>query len=256
MPYPHALNSAELATPRAWRGTCHILGVERNASPPHASPHASPHAPCPTLHAFTLVEILVVLVVMAILMLIGMPAFEKIAKGQGAELAAREMVGKLKAVRAYAVSNRVYTALVLPSDELPDDYRFRSYRAAVVDSLGAFQYWVPNEKWNTLPTGVAFLDITSGAADTPDPAHSFLGAMPAITNADFSDMSGTSPDNKTLNAVVFKPNGRLKSGNKTYLHLGEGKYSGGSLIVTNPDPNAYVTVNIDQYSGRVSYGKE
>lgn len=238
--------------PRHFSAECGRRNAEEGISP-------SFHVPRSALRTspFTLVEILVVLAITAILLLIGMPAFEKIAKGQGAELAAREMVGKLKAVRAYAVTNRKYVALVMPKENLPEDYLHNAYRACVVNDTGAFQYWIPNENWQRLPTGVAFLDISTHAAPKPvGDADHFNGAMPMITNADFSDMSGTSPDIRSMHAIVFKPNARIKSGAKTYIHLGEGKYSGGSLIITNPNPDAYVTMNIDQYSGRVSYGKE
>jgi len=208
---------------------------------------------------------------MAILMLIGMPAFEKIAKGQGAELAAREMVGKLKAVRAYAVTNRVHTALILPMDGFPatgsiETLRNRSYRAAVVVKDGSdwkFLYWVPNEKWNSLPTGTILLEVDGDAnvntsSGQLDPANNPL----TLIDVDFSDFTGSSGDNAIdgVAAVVFRNNGQSTDADYNllprYVHIGEGSYSGGNLVITNRDENAYVSIKIDQFSGRVSYGKE
>jgi prepilin-type N-terminal cleavage/methylation domain-containing protein len=243
----------------------------RTSPPSPVSPLRTPHSALRT-SPFTLVEILVVLVVIAILMLIGMPAFEKIAKGQGAELAAREMVGKLKAVRAYSVSNRKHVALIMPMKDYPAsgapaEMMNRSYRAAIVQKNGNkwdYQYWVPNEKWNHLPTGTAFLEIDDddGVNESSGKLSPQNNTFTMVDKVDFSDAGGNSAVNDVA-AIIYRGSGQsvnIDSGDVIpvvrFVEIGEGVYSGGNLLITNTDPSAYISVKIDQFSGRVSYGKE
>ena len=143
---------------------------------------------------FTLVEILAVTGLMAILLFMALPAFEKIAKGGGVDVAARNLSSKLGAARGYAINNRQYVAVLMPTEEtevplnplaplgskvpkaLPNDYLYRSYKLCVVSSTSTpvitgtapnqitvttftFNRWLPSENWGFLPTGAAINHI-------------------------------------------------------------------------------------------------
>ena len=70
---------------------------------------------------FTLVEILVVMGLMAILLFIALPSFEKLVKGSGVEIAARSLSSKIGAARGYAINSRKYVAVLMPDANLPND---------------------------------------------------------------------------------------------------------------------------------------
>ncbi|HRR28572.1 MAG TPA: prepilin-type N-terminal cleavage/methylation domain-containing protein, partial [Victivallales bacterium] len=92
------------------------------------------------LCSFTLVELLVVMAIMAMLLYIATPAFEKMAKGGGSELAARNIYNYLSLSRNYAITNRQFVAVLFPmkgstdypSSGIPSNYYNSSYRACLV----------------------------------------------------------------------------------------------------------------------------
>ena len=235
---------------------------------------------------FTLIEMVTVLAISAILLSISLPAFTRLVKGQGADLAARNISGTLKACRAHAVSNRQYVALVMPqiyanggtaaypaTGSLPtsSNYYNSSYRACIVQKVGLyyeFVSWISGEKWEFTPTGVMILrtdssstppvlsDIANATNYTGTVSLIYPPAAAAISpssgGVSFSDIGG-STNVQNVPAIIFKPNG-VPEGTTRYIFIGEGVCTGTALTVTNPDAKAYVALTVDQYTGRVSYG--
>ncbi len=232
---------------------------------------------------FTLVELLVVMAIMAMLLYIATPAFEKMAKGGGVELAARNTYNYLSLARNYAITNRQYVAVLFPmkgdtdypASGVPSDYYNRSYRACIVrdadtgsDYDWRFVRWIPGETWQFLPTGTLFLDVgndsypSTGESNSPaDPTlgpperNDDIATAALIDDVNFSDLTGGAAAVDNVVAVVFKPTGRI-SGLQRYIEIGEGKYDGSSIVVTNTNAASLVTVKVDNMTGRVSYGKD
>lgn len=222
---------------------------------------------------YTLIELLAVIAIMALLMLIALPNLPKIARGAGADVAAVNIYNYLSLCRDYAITNRQYVAVVMPQADvngtpspagkkIPDTCYNAAYRACIVNNLSGstadFVRWVPNETWQYLPTGSLILELDDSNSDAPIPNPS-NGTTTTINNVDFDDVRphGTTAssyqDVDTIPAILFKPTGR--AGGQRYVEIGEGQYQGGSLTITNRDPAAYITVTVDQYTGRVSYGE-
>ncbi len=197
---------------------------------------------------FSLVEILMVLVIMAMLMVIAMPAFTEMMKGQGVEASARNLTQVLKLARSYAINNRQYVAVIIPNDNVPDSYRYRSYRACEVVRDGAnynFKRWVPNESWTTMSTGVSIVDI-----NYPDfEAGNLFPVVDAINNVNVSDIGGSA--SVQLTGIIFKPTGQSVKTTKVYV--GEGTFAGSLIANQNVAGNVFVSVN--QFTGRVNYGE-
>ena len=214
---------------------------------------------------FTLVEILAVMALMAILLFIARPSFEKLVKGGGVSIAARNLTGKLGVARGYAINNRQYVALLMPDANLPNDYLFRSYKLCVVTphtgSTSDFDFskWIPSENWGFLPTGTAIKHINtvphSGSADNtgtflPSVAHE---QVDGVKLSEISSPTYNSVDN--IRAIVFRPNGKIAGASgQRYVAVSEATYNGTTLLSTNPKD--WIDITIDQYTGRVNYGVE
>lgn len=198
---------------------------------------------------FTLVEILMTIVIMTMLMVIAMPAFTEMMKGQGVEASARNLCQVFKLARSHAINNREYVAVLMPRANLPESYLHTSYKACEVVRNGSnytFKRWIPGEGWNKLSAGVAITDIN---ATTYDGGNGFTGAD-TISGVNCSDI-GSSYSNVTLTGIVFKPTGQ--SNVSANVYVGEATYSG-SLVTTNVAGNVMISVN--KLTGRVSYGDE
>jgi prepilin-type N-terminal cleavage/methylation domain-containing protein len=242
-------------------------------------------------NAFTLVELLVVMAIMALLLYVSLPAFEKIVKGYGVDSAAQLMAGATKLARDKAITEKQYVALLLPHGDapgtvggLPPDYIHRGYRMCIVDenystsesaSRGAektftFICWVPGSNWEFVPTGTAILEYDQeyllgpdGITGTGDDGTDCVGILLNPSNAheevdgiDCSDI-GAGTVNNVL-AAVFEPTGKCVASFQRYLSLGEAVYAGGALTFTNNllrrHNQGVLILKVDQYTGRVTYG--
>lgn len=213
---------------------------------------------------FTLVEILAVMGLMGILLFVALPAFEKIAKGGGVDIAARTLSGKIGMARGYAINNRQYVAIIMPDANLPDDYLFRSYKLCIVSTTGTpnvfnFNRWVHSENWGFLPTGAAISHINtsvhSGNADGTGTFSPLAFTCEGVSNVKLPEIPGYAIVPGNVRAIVFRPNGKLAgAGGSRYLAVSESTYNVTGLVSTNP--RNWIDITIDQYTGRVTYGAE
>ena len=147
---------------------------------------------------FTIIELLLVVAIAGIMLAVAVPSFSRIMKGSGPGLAARELMGKINAARAYASANRVSVAIVFPNAEntelgktgfrsgIKENYAYQSYRVCEVysgDGGTSWQFlrWVPGENWKQVPKGVLI--------GTKDDASGFEAFQQAQT--------GTNPEDGT-----------------------------------------------------------
>ena len=223
---------------------------------------------------FTLVELLVVIAIMGILMFIGLPAFEKLAKGSGTELAARNLTSKLGQARGYAVTIREYVAVLMPttaaegasSAKLPNDYIFRGYKLCVVSSTSTageftFKRWLPSEKWEFMPTGTAINHINDAPHALGSDSDSTTGTWTTTAVTDkvdgviLSEIGTPKYDTvDNVRAIVFKPAGKMAVNGNRCVAVSESTYSGTTLTSTNN--KNWIDITVDQFTGRVAYGSE
>jgi Tfp pilus assembly protein PilE len=225
---------------------------------------------------FTLVEILMVLGLMAILLFIALPAFEKLAKGSGVELAARNLTSKLGMARGYAITKREYVAVLMPTKDttvssvttvLPNDYPYKGYKLCVVSSTSTgtsptvftFQRWIPSEKWEFTPNGTAINHINYQRHDPGTDSNITTGtwstfAHEEVNGVNLSEISSTYANLDNVRGIVFKPTGKMAVTGNRYIAVSESTYNGTSLISTNP--KNWIDITIDQFTGRVTYGSE
>ena len=186
---------------------------------------------------YTLVEIMTVIVIAAILFGIGIPAFTTMIQGSNMTVAIRQLSAKISAARAYAVTNRCKVAVLLPevvensSGTKKDDCCFSVYRVCVVDSANAFQEWIEDENWKTLPNGIYRESVSNTNSVT----------------VDATDIGGK--NNFGYPALIFDSKGQLVNvTSNPEILLRQGRYVGGNKIPTGGTDHK-LTVN--QYSGKV-----
>jgi type II secretory pathway pseudopilin PulG len=199
--------------------------------------------------SFTLIELLAVIVISIILLGIAVPAFNTLTKGEKVETAARTIGSQLKAVRAYAITNREYAALIIPTTEnLSSEYLYRSYRPCIVDSNYVFQEWVSAEKWMFMPSGTAVLDV-DGTLGHPDTGAGSFESAGTVTTVDFSDISGGS--SVSSKGIIFSPTGKtVNPATRKYVTVGDALLLESGVNATENT----IEITIDLYSGRISYG--
>ena len=148
---------------------------------------------------------------------------------------------------------------------LPNDYAFKGYKLCIVTagntSPFVFKRWIPSEKWEFTPSGTAINDIISGG--TPhlvgtksDWTSALLEVVDGVSLKELSPTSTTYDTVNNVRAIVFKPTGKMAtsvSGNR-YVAVSESTYNGNALIATNPQN--WLDIIIDQFTGRVTYGAE
>ena len=193
---------------------------------------------------YTLIEIMTVIVIAAILFGIGIPAFTTMIQGSNMTVAIRQLSAKISAARAYAVTNRCRVAVLLVRNNVSKDENcYSAYRVCVVDDSNAFQEWIEDENWKTLPKGIlAFGDDQF---------------FKTIITADASDIGG-SASNK-IPAIIFNDKGRLIDAvnNNPVISLRQGRYINNEKIFTeiNGDGNVLNhTITITRFSGKTTIG--
>ncbi|HBM15701.1 MAG TPA: hypothetical protein DD381_05065 [Lentisphaeria bacterium] len=198
---------------------------------------------------FSLVELMAVVAIIGIIMAITLPAFLTMTKGQAVELATREIGSKLKAVRSYAITKRVYCALIFVTNQtvLSQNYPYKSYRACIVNSSNVFQGWVPDEKWDFFPTGTIIQDISTTTAGYN--GGTFVGAADITSVTDAKVLSSS----QTFKGIIFRSTGDVV-GSDAYLVIGEGEYTSNTVARHNTANMAII--HVDNYTGRISYGTQ
>ena len=121
-------------------------------------------------NSFSLLELLTVVVIASIMLTIAVPAFSRIMRGSASTQAGRELMGRIRAARAYAVAQQTPVAIVFYRTEVPSgetlssSYACSAYRICTVKYVQPstatgnwkgwmFQDWV--SEWYFLPAGIA-----------------------------------------------------------------------------------------------------
>ena len=173
-------------------------------------------------HGFTVLELLLVLGLSAALLTIAVPAFYRTMRGSATGNAARELIGKISAARAYAASNRTDVAIVFPRNEtnVANELKFSAYRVCEVDISGSsitFRRWVPGENWTYLPTGVV-VGVRNNAGNAASDPFKIPDTDNKTANGDITTPSignvpaylGSSGSNASItNSIVIRMDGML-----------------------------------------------
>ncbi len=199
---------------------------------------------------FTIIELLLVVAIAGILLAVAVPSFSRILQGSGPTRAARELIGKINAARAYAVANKTDVAIIFPQDEitaLTNQLGYQSYRTCEVyiqsGTTITFKRWITGENWNYLPSRVLIgkdknnnnelffkpgddSDEKKATTDQSAKTVSYVedtNAKPTITSTNFN------------NGIIFRSDGMLFAMQPVLIKIREARRDGNSLKSANND---------------------
>jgi len=140
--------------------------------------HAKVNSLQPAAHrAFTLVELLVVMSLIAILVAMGIPAFKLISNGHSAAAALNEIKPMLTRARQDALANQRNAGLAFFYDQLAGQYCLAVVAADPAQADPTFVDFTTTTDFQYLPAGVGVRLITGNAV-----ANAALGAAQRTTN--------------------------------------------------------------------------
>ncbi|MBE6405182.1 MAG: hypothetical protein E7040_04085 [Lentisphaerae bacterium] len=192
-------------------------------------------------YCFSLVELLTVIVIASILMAIAVPAVSSMIRGSASTQAGRELMGRIKAAKSYAVSKQTPVAIVFYTTEVPSgatlskNYACSAYRLCTVKYVEptkdngnwggwVFQDWV--SEWYFLPKGVAIGlpeqmtsslpgDLSEKGSNTPENADSLFRTIGSSNGADSTkpEFFATGEKGSGVSPVYFCNLSDIYSGN-------------------------------------------
>lgn len=179
-----------------------------------AKPSPNPRPIAYSSRPFSLLEILAVTGVAVVLMLMALPAFEKLASGGGMNVAARSLSTTLKLARQMAIAEKEYIGVAFPiagwpfqttysgQANIPVEYFHQAYRvfracpenggmrSDTISQPGSwsgtqagpyFMGWVPGCKWEFLPKGTIIAGLDTDTAVDIDNSVSNTGMSSTAT---------------------------------------------------------------------------
>ena len=193
---------------------------------------------------FSMIEIMLVLVIVSILLIIAMPAFNKLVLGSNVDGGARLVLSQIRLARQYAITNRVRVAVLLPAKGFSSDagvpvdvakrYKASSVRSCIVDSSKTFVEYVAKTQWAFLPMSVYIDDITNAAE---------------VDGVEFPEKDGAAAND--VRSIIFLPSGSVEGGTDVGpIEIEEMILSGSSLQTKDAGSNK-VSVTINWLTGRV-----
>ncbi len=224
---------------------------------------------------FTLVEMMVVIVIIAIIMGVAIPSFVRLTAGSAVRGGTRLLAAQLRLTRQFAISQRRTVALLLPGDEvtgLPDDLCYVAMKAAIVESTASasvfdFVEWVDGAQWLYVPRGAVIAEadddvgIANGGSFTTTPNDNTFCTVTGLAPDDLQDLETTlsSSTGVSIRAIVFSPTGRVKGLSEADITVAQLLYTNGNWISRTPGTTGTSTactanqfnINVNVFTGRI-----
>jgi prepilin-type N-terminal cleavage/methylation domain-containing protein len=214
------------------------------------------------INGFTLVEMLVVIVIVAVMAAIAIPAVTNLMKSGGVNSASREVANTLGLARQLAVTRRIYARVVFPytSTVSHPDMWYITYAVMTNRNNTVPSGWAYASKWEFLPIGAVFLNLATanGSAGALDDNTSLNNQSPLP----FPDSNPG--HNGQLAYIEFGPTGiatPLLSGSAPcILAITEGFVNGGTPMPTTSKTSSNTLANltaisVDSLVGRIQVAR-
>lgn len=195
--------------------------------------------------AFTLVELMAVVGIMALLAVVGMPALKGLTGSGGRKAALGQVMGALELARNTAISSSTNTAVIFPDishvQTLGEAFPYRTMAVVRWNVTNSTSPPTMVGSWISLPQGVSFFPASLSATNTV-----------RITNVTVRILTSNSMGN-SFQGIVFQPDGSLLETNvlpTNGVAFFEGTVRGSSPVKTYPSNTIYETIRLARYTGR------
>ena len=205
-----------------------------------------------TLNAFTLLELLVVIGIIALLLVAVVPAVTSLSKSTGRKGAISNLLGAVEQARAEAVKTGQAAYVVFPTfpsgpPKVVDRYNYKSY-AVFADDPDHPERPRQLTNWKTFSTGVSLRALGSAPlSNLPDSGE----LVPPVTFLFTPDASAGA----AFRCIKFNGSGEVEApAVNVTLSIFEGRVEGGNEIITGTkrgsEPAAVESVTISHLTGR------
>ena len=230
-------------------------------------------------NSFTLIELLVVVALSSVLLGLGLPAFNRMLRGNKVAECAGNIKLALEQAQLRAASERRYIAVCFPNGTVDDDvekFRLGGFRPAYVkkqsDNSYKFTGWLSDSSWGNRPSGAVLTQISTSAYTTESNGD-IKGCTKSVSDSieggsSLKSLSDVKDDeNQSLSlgnnfALIFSPYGDVVSSSNLYLLIAEGTDDGGRIVYPSTgtgDSNRsanYLVLKVNKYTGRVEYSND
>ncbi|MPM95043.1 hypothetical protein SDC9_142194 [bioreactor metagenome] len=213
-------------------------------------------------------------------MLMMLPAFNQMVKGNKVDQMATTLVLGIEQARSQAAATRKHVALILPSNratwnDATKKFCYGGYRLAFVEEDGTnwkFVRWLPQSEWKNVPDGALLVYVKTSAVelDTGGGVKNVLGKISG-SGSEYSDLESLVVDSSVADmptgtvdkcALVFTPYGVPNKGELHFV-VAEAlmspsddkiiypvRESGAAL---NEKPINHLSFMINQFTGKVEF---
>ena len=191
--------------------------------------------------AFSLVELMAVVGIMALLAAVGVPALKGLTGSGGRKQAMSQLLGALEVARNTAISSGTNAAVIFPDSSFShgDAYKYRSMAVVTWNPTNPILPSTMVGSWIVLPQGIAFFPAS-------------ISALPNATNISLRILT-TSAAAATYKGVIFQSDGALAEGFTSYPTNGVAFFEG-TVSQTTPNRTSkmtnFETARLTRYSGR------
>jgi len=200
-------------------------------------------------HSFTLVELMTVIVIIAVILGITIPAFNGFLGRSSVDAAASMVAAQLRVARAQAAQRRTEVGVAFSDD---GDW-FQTFYEKSVAGVASY-YWIPGSKKEFLPKG-ALISLPYSVMDSG-------GVLVPSDLTSTQTIHDTKGGTDSCLCVCFKKDGspdmsKLSTGNVKYeirIYEAVMKETGTKVIVLNK--NNCSTLALNKYTGMVAIKKE
>lgn len=207
-----------------------------------------------SLRAFTLLELLVVVAIIAILMLLAARIF---TGGSNTSAGAQLVFDHLSAARQHAITKGKLTALAIRTGTVGSGEGEPWARLAIFEVQQPGGEWVRVSPWRNMPRR-AYIDSTYDPADEPwtrtpaslpDAHERILAPTPALRDGSNNLTHGTD-----YQVIAFRPDGGLELGENVALRIVRGGLDESDQVVPDggsEEPSDWIKLIIENVTGRV-----
>jgi len=198
---------------------------------------------------FTLVELLVVLAIIGVVMVLVLPAFNRMINGNKVDQWTGNLKLGIEQARSLAASRRTTAGLAIVSNGSLYPNK-TAYRLAQKEK-GVWQ-WAPDSAWKVMD-GAILVATDSSAVTVPNKGTDVSTKIKKL--ATFTDLKMQTSDSSAVSGIEFSYNGGTTDASDLFLMVAEGELDGTNIVYYTPETTTdnLLKLKLNGLTGRVEY---